>query len=295
MRLCAAMAAALFSCTMILSPLPAQEIEDLVSKYTSDNGEGYLQPLADAFGADLNSGIFQSARIGKSRLYIRGDLVAMMAPISDDNKTFTARTQPPFSPDTTATAPTVAGDPEPVSVTGTGGTEFVFPGGLAIQRLPFLVPQLAVGGFAGTEVMFRYFQITPSDNIGKVKLFGFGVRHNVSQYLEDPPLDLALGFMVQSFDVGSIIDANTTYFGLEASYERGIVTLYGGPGYERSRLDIAYDFDPETLVRFDMKGDNAFRFTTGAAVDLRIIHFFIDYNFASQSALSLGLGFGSMI
>ena len=281
-------------CSTMITSLHAQDIEDFVSKYTGVNGEGYMQPLADAFGANLNSGLYQTARIPEKGFHIRGGLVVMVAPISDDNKVFTATTEFPFTPEQTAEAPTLFGDVNPVTVTGEGGTVYTFPGGFAFNKLPFLVPQFTIGSIRGTEATFRYFQITLGDNVGDVKLFGFGARHSISQYLKDPPVDLAAGFFFQSFDVGDIISANTSYFGLQFSHTRNILTLYGGPGVETSSLDIAYQFDDDTRIEFNMDSNNSFRFTTGVAVDLRIIRFFIDYNFASQSAISLGLGLGSL-
>lgn len=294
MKPLAGMVASTILCGLAISSLHAQNIEDMVSKYTEANGEGYLQPLADAVGANLNSGLFQTARIPTTGFYIRGNLVVMLAPIGDDNKTFTATTEPPFSPTQTAEAPTVFGDTDPVSVIGTGGTEYVFPGGFAINRFPFLVPHIAIGSIRGTEVMFRYFQLTPDDNIGKIKLFGFGARHSISQYLEEPPLDLSASFFFQTFDIGDIVEANTTIFGLQGSYTKSVLTLYGGPGIETSSLDIAYDFE-DTQIRFNMDGENSFRFTAGASADLLILRLFIEYNFASQSALALGIGLGSVI
>jgi hypothetical protein len=282
------------SCSIAFSQLHAQDIEDFVSKYTGVNGEGYLQPLADAFGANLNSGLYQTAHIPAMGFSIRGGVVIMTAPISDDNKVFTATTEFPFTPEQTAEAPTIFGDVNPVTVSGEGGTVYTFPGGFAFNQLPFLVPQVTIGSIRGSEVTIRYFQVTLGDNIGDVKLFGFGARHSISQYLKDPPVDIAAGFFFQSFDVGDIISANTSYFGLQLSHTRSVLTLYGGPGVETSSLDIAYQFDDDTSIEFEMDSNNSFRFTTGVAVDLRIIRFFIDYNFASQSAISLGLGLGSL-
>ena len=40
------------------------QIEDQLSAYTGRNATGYLQPLADAFGADLNDGLFQFLKPG---------------------------------------------------------------------------------------------------------------------------------------------------------------------------------------------------------------------------------------
>jgi len=285
-------------CSAITSPLLAQDIETFISNYTGVNGPGYMQPLANSFTANLNSGIYQGAAIPKSQFYIRGNLVGMLATTSDDNKTFTATTEDPFTPEQTATAPTVFGDTEPVTVEGEGGTAFVFPGGFAIDKVPFLVPQVAIGGIMGTEVTFRYFQVSLDDALDNIKLFGFGARHNISQYLNDPPLDLAFGFFFQTFEVTDIVEAHTTYYGVQGSYTtgRGIanLTLYTGLGAETSNLTIAYSIDNDTSIEFDMDSDNSFRFTLGAAIDLRFIRAFIDYNFASRSALSLGLGFGSM-
>jgi len=48
------------------SHVHAQNIEDMISKYTSDNGKGYVQPLADAFGANLNSGFYHHAKVKKA-------------------------------------------------------------------------------------------------------------------------------------------------------------------------------------------------------------------------------------
>jgi hypothetical protein len=289
----------LICCFLVLSPLHAQEIEDFISKYTGVNGEAYMQPMADALTANFNSGLYQTARIPVMGFHLKFDLSTTFAPISEDNKTFTATTESPFTPEQTAEAPTIFGDPDPVTVSGEGGTSFIFPGGFALKRLPFLVPQLTVGSIRGTEVTFRFFQLTLGDSIGKIKLFGFGARHSISQYLEDllkdVPVDLAASFFFQSFDVGDVISANSSVFGLQASYTMSneIITLYGGPSVETGSLDITYEFSDGSQIDFDMDSNNSARFMTGVAFNLRIVRFYVDYNFASQSAVAFGLGFGS--
>ncbi|MFQ6104839.1 MAG: DUF6588 family protein [Candidatus Glassbacteria bacterium] len=286
----------LFGFCIALSPLQAQDLEDMVSKYTSVNGQGYMQPLGDAFGANINSGLFHGAGISKDEFNIRFSLEFMLAPIGDDRKVFMAQTEAPFYPDTTVEAPTVFGDSEGTSVEGTGGTVFYFPGGFDVNNLPFLVPQVTIGSIMGTQAVFRYINFKVDDNIGKVKLFGFGLRHSVSQWIEkEYPVDLAVAFFTQSFDVGDIVDASAKYFGIIGSYDAGILTLYGGPGFESSSLDIAYDIEADTdttSVSFELDGDNSARFTLGAAVDLKILRFHIDYNIASQSSIGFGFGLG---
>ena len=95
----------------LAAPLSAQ-IEDQLSAYTGANATGYLQPLANAFGADLNSGIFRSASIPRMRPKIRLEFQVMSVLFGDDDKTFRAITERGFTPQTYANAPTVVGPEE---------------------------------------------------------------------------------------------------------------------------------------------------------------------------------------
>ncbi len=274
---------------------PAQELEDYVSKYTSINGAGYMQPLADAFGGNLNSGLYHGARISTLGFHIYIGVEAMAALIADDQKTFTAKTEDPFSPAQTAQAPTLFGSGRGASVTGTGGTVFNFPGGLDIAKLPLAVPQVTVGSILGTEATVRYVKAKTDENIGEVKLFGFGGRHSLSQYFKDFPLDLAAGFFIQKFEIGDIVEANTKHFGVQASLSRSIFTLYGGVGYESATLDIAYDYESGAgteRIAFDLEAKNSVRFTAGVALNLLVLKLHADYNFGSQNVIAAGLGFG---
>jgi hypothetical protein len=278
-----------------LNAAQAQELEDYVSKYTSENGAGYMQPLADAFGANLNSGFYRGARFSTLGFHIYIGVETMVALIADDQKTFTAQTEDPFSPAKTAEAPTIFGSGQGAAVTGTGGTVFNFPGGLDIKKLPLAVPQVSVGSIFGTEATVRFAKAKIDDNIGEVKLFGIGAQHSLSQYFKDFPIDLAAGFLIQKFEVGNIVEANTKYFGLQGSLSRSVFTLYGGAGVESATLDIAYDYESGAgtqRIAFDLEADNSFRFTAGVALNLLVFKLHADYNFGSQNVIAAGLGFG---
>jgi len=280
----------------ICSPLHAQDLEDYVSKYTSENGKGYMQPLADAFGASINSGLYHGARIPTFGFNIYIGVETMMALIADDQKFFTATTGDPFSPATSAKTSTIFGSTTGASVTGTGGTVYNFPGGLDVSKVPLAVPQVTVGSILGTEATLRFIQVTLDDNYGKVKLFGFGVRHSISQYLPNFPIDLAAGFFIQKLEVGDIIEANAKYFGVQGSYSKSIFTFYGGVGFESANLDISYDFesgeDSASTISFDLDADNSARFTAGVAFNLLVMKLHADYNFGAQKVVGIGLGFG---
>jgi hypothetical protein len=286
---------AICCCTAPLNALQAQNLEDYVSKYTSENGKAYMQPLADAFGANLNSGFYHSARISTLGLHFYIGIETMIAPIAEDTKTFTAKTEEPFSPAQTAEAPTIFGSGKGAAVTGTGGTVFNFPGGLDIKKLPLAVPQVSVGSILGTEATLRFIQSETNENIGKVKLFGFGAQHSISQYFKDFPVDLAVGFLIQKFEVGNIVEANAKYFGVQGSYSRSLLTLYGGIGVESANLDISYNYESDAgneKIAFNLDADNSVRFTAGVALNLAVLKLHADYNLSSQNVIALGLGFG---
>jgi hypothetical protein len=154
---------------------------------------------------------------------------------------------------------------------------------------------VSVGSILGTEATVRFAKAKIDDNIGEVKLFGIGAQHNLSQYFKDFPIDLAAGFLIQKFEVGNIVEANTKYFGVQGSFSRSVLTLYGGAGVESATLDIAYDYESDAgtqRIAFDLEADNSFRFTAGVALNLLALKLHADYNFGSQNVIAAGLGFG---
>jgi hypothetical protein len=278
-----------------LAPATAGDVEDFVSKYTGKNGEGYMQPLADAFGASLNSGLFHDARISKVRIHLYLGVETMMASIGPDQKTFKATTED-FSPEQTVKAPTLFGKNDPISVTGTGNTVYTFPGGMNIKRLPIAVPQATIGGIAGTDLTVRWFATSSAKDLGDIKLMGWGVRHSLSQYMPLLPLvDIAAGFYSQSFKVGDIVDAKATLISLQASVTKTILAVYGGVGMESSKLKVSYEYneagsEPKT-IGFDLKGVNKMRMTLGAGLNFPGMNVHAEYNVGTQSVLSAGFGF----
>ncbi len=285
----------IFVCLLLIlvGILPAwsQDLGKTVSVYSSENGSMYLQPLADAFGANINSGFFHSARIGKLGFHLQFGIAAMYAPIPQAKKNFSPVTEYGWNPDPGTLLSTIFGNEESVNIEG-----LEFPGGLwDTNFFPLAVPQLTIGSVLGTDVTVRYIKYKIDDEIGEIKLSGWGVRHSISQYIPLMPVDIALGLYYQNFHIGSIIDASATFVGLQASYSISIITLYGGAGLERSSLNITYDHDEggqTSSIEFDLKGENHTRLTMGVAFDLFILKLHADYNLAAQNVLSAGVMLG---
>lgn len=268
----------------------AQDLEESLSLYLSTNGSLYMQPLADAFGANLNSGFFHTARIKKMGFHLNVGFKAVGALISDDQKTFTSKAEGDLPGG--MKLPTVFGDEDGVyideideTVTGVWNTSI----------FPVAIPQLTVGSLLGTEVTIRWMEWTVSEDFGKIGLFGFGIRHSISQYIPIFPVDVAIGYFRQSFEVGDIVEAHAQYFGLQASYQISVLCFYGGIGYENANLDISYTYeenDTSQRVSFELDSKNSTRFTIGLGFDFPILKIHVDYNIAAQNVVAAGIGFG---
>lgn len=275
----------------ILPTASAQKLNDFIAKYGNENGEGFMQPLADAFGSNINSGLYQSAKVPLGGFHLTIGVMVMGAPITESRKTFTAKTEGFFSPEQTTSAPTIFGSTDGSKVTGTGGTTYAFPGGLNMTTFAIAAPQVTIGSVYGTDATVRFFQAKLGNSIGDLMLWGIGVRHNLNQYFRKLPVDIAAGIYQQHFEIGDIVSANATLISAQASYTTSVLTLYGGPGFEISNMDVTYD-GSSGKVTIALKSRNNIRFTAGALVSLAFFRLYADYNLASQSAFVLGFGFG---
>jgi hypothetical protein len=270
-----------------------QDFEDFVKKYTGSNGQLYMQPLADAFGANLNSGLYHNAYIREKGFQVYLGVAYMHAPIPERRRTFTGSTQGYFYPTQQVKAPTIFGKSELVAVDGDGGTEYVFPGGLDLNNLPLAVPNLTIGSLYGTNATFRWAAYDIGDQVGKVELLGWGLRHSIDQYIPTLPLNMAIGFYTQRFTLGDIVDAGSWLANIQASYQWEFITFYGGLGYENSTLDIQYTYEEDdSEIAFDLTGNNTLRGTLGLTLNLGPLKIHSGYTLASQSLLTLGLGLG---
>jgi hypothetical protein len=282
-------------------------VQNQLSVYSGTNAEGYLQPLANAFGAALNSSYSYSAYIPKSSFHLSLEAPVMGVFFEDSDRTFTATSESGFMPVTTVNdAPTVVGPGQAVTVPGQGGTQFSYPGGLNLNSFGLVVPQLRVSSLAGTEAIVRWVAYESGDaDIGKINLFGIGGRHSISQYMGPEPLaDLAVGLMYQTFKVGENPDGgdftSTTAFSMQVQASKraplGFLTLepYVALAYEKLDVDVSYQDDSDQAVDVKLEGDNDIRFTVGAGLNFVAGQLFADYSFAATNNFSFGLALGNV-
>ena len=284
---------------VLLASIPASaQIEDAMSAYTGANAEGYLEPLAQAIGADLNSALFHSAHIPEGGLHVSLEVGLMAVLFSDDDETFMATTEMGFSPETTVEAPTVVGPGGAIIVPGDGGTAFPFPGGFSLASLALAAPQLRIGSFRGTEAVIRYMAFDTGEvEIGNVDLQGYGLRHSISQYLPGLPVDIAAGIMYQRFKLGDdLIDATAFSFGAQASMSFplvfAVVEPYAGLSMDTFQMDVEYDDEDGDPVSVEFDSRSTAHLTLGLHAQVTVVSLYGEYNLAEQSGFAFGMGFG---
>ncbi|MBN1164421.1 MAG: autotransporter domain-containing protein [Candidatus Krumholzibacteriota bacterium] len=286
---------------LLSSPVFAQ-IEDQLSAYTGKNGTAYLQPLADALGCDLNDGLFHSAHIPGTGVHINFGIRVMGVIFGDEDKTFRAVTERGFTPPQTVDAPTVVGPGKAVVVSGAGGTSFAFPGGFDLHSFAVAVPQLRVGAVRGTEAILRYFALDTGDaELGNFSLVGLGLRHSLSQYLNQFPVDLAAGFFWQRFKLGDdLINANAFTMGVQASKRIGTgaarLEPYAGLSYDFFSMDVAYEAEisgSPVDIDIDFESSKTAHLTLGLSANLAFLNIHGEYNIASMNSFCFGVSFGN--
>ncbi|MDH3215367.1 MAG: autotransporter outer membrane beta-barrel domain-containing protein [Candidatus Krumholzibacteria bacterium] len=294
---------------LLLQAAPAAaELADNLSAYTGRNAQGYFGPLVDAFAADLNAGTFHSAYIPERGLQLSLEVRAMSVYFSDADRTFIATTEGLFRPETTVEAPTVVGRPEVVWVEGVGGTAYAFPSGFGLDSFQFAVPQLRLGSFYGTEMVFRFAFLDQGNDllVGdlSLNLWGIGLRHSVSQYLNnDFPVDVAASVFWQRFAMeekergDDLVTAKTLSIGLQVSKRFAMFEPYAGLAYDRFSLDASYEDegDPTDRVQLGFDRNDIVQLTLGLSFDLAFLNVHGEYNILEdhlqtrQDALSVGV------
>ena len=97
-----------------------------------------------------------------------------------------------------------------------------------------------------------------------------------------------------------MVDVSNFAFNVHASKTFGVLTPYVGLQLESTKVDITYEqkADPNNplltqsqKISVSIDGDNTFRATLGASLQLAIIVLNVDYNISSQSLVTGGLTF----
>ncbi len=218
----------------------AQDLSSTIGKVGSKYAQAYVTPAANAFGVDLNSGLFHTAKVGGMlpfglNLYVGVQVGAALITSSDqsfsmsyldsvtfmetyNSRNYTIKVPTAF---TVANAPTIFGDKTAGEATfsvlkdttiTSGGFSHTFHldststiptiGGLLKTSIaPIPIPQVGVGSLFGTDIFVRYLPKIKLSNYGSLQLLGYGIRHSISQYIPFSPVDIAVQLGWQNFSL----------------------------------------------------------------------------------------------
>lgn len=273
-----------------------------ISALPPDEVKEYAKPLATFIGSYFNSGGYYSANVPKE-FQFKFSVIGSYITIPQSQQTFKPN-------------PGIAGYDnldETATIIGSTGNVYLgpqgfvtYPHGFDVASLPSGIYQIA-GSYYSTELLLRFFpKIKVSDS--ETGFWGFGLKHSISQWIKEPPIDISLQLLLNNFNFEYVGDNPKNYVKTDSknfavnvhaskTFNNWFIA-YGGFQYESSKVDMDYYFrDPNELypqiadqvLTTTIDGDNHFRFTAGAAAKLSVLVLNLDLNLTSQFTISSGL------
>lgn len=325
-----------FCLAFSLSVYAQGDFEDILKGSLKDANylaEGYMGPLMRGFGAGFNHGWYNTAQNHKTLgfdLTFTGTM--MYFPADDDLYTvdnnqlneikLVSYDGQTISPTGSGKVPTVFGpEKSPTYEFVADGSTFQGPEGTDLKdaikiadALPVPMYQLGLGLPKNFDLKIRFAPTVTMTDF-KFNLIGFGVMHDIKQYIPGIkvlPFDLALFAGYTMIKAEQKIDASVGQnqraeikfgsgtFQALISKKISVLTFYGGLGYDfsSSNLDMlgTYDLDDDgtaeatdpVMLDFSTSG---FRATAGMRLKLAIFTFHGDYTLGQYNALNVGFGF----
>lgn len=295
---------------------------------------GYVDPFMKTLATGLDNGWYNTAKPHKVAGFdLTLTVNAVMAPKSDNfynvndlklNNVQLAASQPAGI--TNGNVPTIFGpDVHPVYQYKSDPTlTYNGPGGLDLKKnigmnaLPVPMVQLGFGLPKGFDLKLRFYPSTKIGDNGNAQLFGFGVMHDVKQYIPGIkllPFDLSafVGYTHLKLDYGfdtahpdqhGSFEVNSTTIQGVISKKISVLTVYGGAGYNIAKSSLSmlgkYDIDGDGVYGDKSKGEvdplqskfaaSGPRVTAGFRLKLAIFTLHADYTLQKYSTLTAGFG-----
>lgn len=282
-----------------LGALPAAaQLSENLGALSGDNARKYLGPLPDALSGTMNSAIFTTGKVPTLGLDFSIGVKLMGVSFDDRDRLFTPTDPPGFtSVPPVQQAPTVIGSTSAVTQNGQGGATLYYPGGFDIGEFAFAAPQLSIGSVMGTRAVVRWYADTfsPDNFIHKIRYFGIGAQHSISQYMPVLPVDLAVGAFYQSFKVnGSLIETQAFHADVTGSKSFPILQPYAAIGLDTFTMDASYQdaANPGLDIAVDFDRKTNVHLTAGVVAHLAFAQLHAEANIAATNGLAVGLSFG---
>ena len=296
-------------------PLSVDDAKDLI--------EAYIAPFGNSVGAGLNNGWYNTAKphkLGGFDVTVTANLVL----INNDVKNYAVKdivSGNMLNSDVNSSTILGGDDGAEFLISGTTDT-ITLPNGLDIPIIPLPMLQAGIGLIKGTEVNLRYIpDIKIGDNKGKIGVIGFGVKHDLLQWLpvvDKIPIDLSIqaGYTkITSIiplqdpnnivtDAAAELDIDATTINLVLSKKLLMFTPYVGVGYSSSKTSFEVDskynimdqfgstqyIPVDALTEFEFETKNNLRANIGFRFNITILALQANYTFSEYPTATLGLG-----
>lgn len=320
-------------------PSFAQEDIDQLLKEGIEDGEkligAYIAPVIKSVSAGLNQGWYNTAKAhkiagidititGNAMTIPAGDLLFKPADLNLQKVELV-----PTSGQYNGYAPTLAGpdistsyrlknpDPSDPDATFSGPPGIDLKGNIGKNWVPVPMAHVGIGLPKGTDLKIRYSPTVDIGDEGTVKIIGFGVMHDIKQWIPGIkllPFDLS-GFVgytkfklessfegdIQGSNQKGIFEMNATTIQGLISKKFSVVTFYGGIGYNIAKSNLAmkgwYDVDEDSTrdqnevdpidLKFAASGPRA---TLGMRLKLAVLTLHCDYTMQKYKCLTAGVG-----
>lgn len=253
----------------------------------------YMKPFGRGFGAGLNSGWYG---VAKTHKFLGFDVAlrATVAQVPTADQSFDLADLDlssirPMNNNNTVT-PTISGIDDPtnpvmVGVYASDGTfidEFEMPEGTGFEYVPTPMVQLSVGALFNTDVMLRFIPETEISDIGgSISLFGFGVKHDIGQWIpivSALPIDVMGFYGMTQLNTAAALDetpragptntypdsewdnqelsmkATGTNMGIIVGKSLPLISVYGGIGRQTATTDVKTTGNYPVVVKNPING-----------------------------------------
>jgi hypothetical protein len=246
----------------LLSPKAEAQLKDMGIILTGGAGDAekiagaYLSPFTDAFGVNLNSGWFNTAKTHKLfglDLTISGNVAIVPTDAKSMNLTNLG-----------LSGIVVGGSESPTIAAGTatvggrlryqeGGNTLAIidlPKGAGLGYVPSPVLQVGVGLPYNTEIIGRFVPEVNMGLIGKAGLWGVGIKHGIKQYIpglsRTPSLNLSIMGGYTRFNTGAALNFQPSHVNATDMTSPGI-------SFADQNLELAIEsYTANILASFDI-------------------------------------------
>lgn len=277
-----------------------QNIREYLDAYIGVNAVPYVQPLADLFTSNINTGVWEWSQDrstfwseDRSSFYFRIKAQAIVSYPAERMRTFQGKTTGDFNPPQTVTAPTIIGSSNAVLLQGNDTTFFIFPGGYELKKLLLGTPQITLGGFLHSEISGRFLSFSLGQDLGKVNFIGIGARHFITDYFKSPSFDFSIGYFYHHIEAGGYLNSDqhlvSVHLGKSGKYFTGQLMA----GYQTSGSAIHYTYtDVDGPYDVDLFLENKNHWIYEASLGFRLGNVFAcsAISYARHVSLSLGAG-----